>query len=126
MIRFVQKGDFSNSDKFFQRLLEFPHLSDMDKYGQLGVEALRLHTPRDTGKTANSWSYEIKHTDDGISIVWTNSNLAEDWCPVAILLQYGHATKNGGWVEGVDYINPALKPIFDNIARDAWLEVTKS
>lgn len=84
-------------------------------------------TPKDTGKTALSWNYEIVEDKEKglITLTFTNSNVVDDWCNVAIMLQYGHATRNGGWVEGIDYINPALKPVFDKLAEEAWLEITE-
>jgi len=95
------------------------------RYGKEGVEALELATPKDTGKTASSWSYEIETTDDGYNLVWNNSNMAEPGMPIAILLQYGHATKAGTYVRGVDYINPALSPVFQKIADNILDEVIK-
>ena len=116
------KGDFKNSEKFFNgAITKLPSAirSIFAKYGQMGVEALRTYTPQDTGETANSWSYEIHNW--GIS--WNNSkNIGTD-APLAILIQYGHGTRNGGYVQGIDYINPALRPIFDQIADECWKEV---
>lgn len=125
MVRFVHKGNFKKSDQFFQRMLENVRISDLDKYGRLGVEALASATPIDTGNTASSWYYEIRHTKGRSSIIFRNSHIEKD-CPIAIILQYGHATNNGGFVEGRDYINPAMQPVFDVIAKDAWEEVTKA
>ena len=99
-------------------------MSDLDKYGKEGVAALASATPVDTGLTASSWSYEIKQKNGSISISFKNSNI-QNGVPIAIILQYGHGTRNGGWVQGRDYINPAIQPIFDRIANDAWREVTK-
>lgn len=124
MITFRQKGDFSNLTKFLERAKEVVHLSDLDKYGRAGVAALASATPVDSGLTANSWSYEISHNNGSISISFRNSNI-QNGVPIAIILQYGHGTGTGGWVEGRDYINPAIQPIFDQIANDAWKEVTK-
>ena len=89
------------------------------------MEALARATPKDTGKTADSWDYEITEQKGRLKITWTNSNL-NDGVSIAVLLQYGHATRNGGWVEGIDYINPAIRPIFDKIAKEAWKEVTQA
>lgn len=125
MITITQKGDFSNTEKFLQRMKELVHLSDLDKYGQVGVQALADATPKDTGKTAASWGYEIKHTKTGAVIDWTNSNI-NDGVPIAIIIQYGHGTGWGTYVEGVDYVNPAMKPVFDKISEDIWREVTRS
>lgn len=124
MIKFRQKGNFSKFDSYTERLLEVVKLGKLDKYGREGVEALMSVTPRDTGKTAESWYYTITRKKNKVTISFNNSNIP-DGVPIAILLQYGHATGNGGWVEGVDYINPALQPIFDKIAKKAWAEVTK-
>lgn len=124
MITFSSKGDFSKSMKFLERMKETVHLGELDKYGHQGVRALSTATPVDTGLTASSWSYDIKRNKDSVSITFYNSNI-QNGVPIAIILQYGHATKNGGWVQGRDYINPAIQPIFDKIADDAWKEVTR-
>lgn len=118
------KGDFKKANSFFERLKETINLSELDKYGKMGVEALKENTPKDTGKTANSWDYEIIHEKDKVTISWYNSNIV-DYVNVAVILQFGHATKSGGWVEGIDYINPAMSPIFNKIADNAWKEVTR-
>lgn len=124
MISFRQRGDFSKATRYMQRLKEAARMSDLDKYGQAGVAALSSATPVDSGLTANSWYYEIKHERGSSTISFCNSNI-QNGVPIAIILQYGHATRNGGWVEGRDYINPAIQPIFDNIAESAWKEVTR-
>ena len=124
LITFEKKGDFSKTFKFFNKLLRRDYLNILDKYGKEGVERLREYTPKDTGLTSESWYYEISHNKDSTTISWLNSNV-NNYVNIAIILQYGHATRNGGWVEGVDYINPALKPIFDKMANEAWNEVTK-
>lgn len=123
MITFRQKGDFSKFTNYLERLKEIVNKSDLDKYGQEGVAALSSATPVETGLTANSWSYDIKHQNGSASISFYNSNI-NNGVPIAIILQYGHGTRNGGWVQGRDYINPAIQPIFDKIAEDAWREVT--
>lgn len=97
----------------------------LSKYGQKGVDALKKATPVDSGKTASSWSYEIEHTASGWNLYWKNSNI-NDGVPIALILQYGHGTGTGGYVQGRDYINPALQPIFDEIADSAWKEVHNS
>lgn len=125
MIAFRQKGDFSKLTRFLERAKEVVKLGDLDKYGRAGVAALSSATPKDTGKTASSWYYEIKNQNGVATINFYNSNI-NDGVPIAIILQYGHATGNGGWVEGVDYINPAMRPIFDKIANDAWKEVSNA
>lgn len=124
MIKFRQKGNFSKFDSYTERLLEVVNLGKLDKYGREGVEALMSATPRDTGTTAESWYYTITRKKNKVTISFNNSNIP-DGVQVAILLQYGHAMRNGGWVEGYDYINPAIQPIFDKIAKKAWAEVTK-
>ena len=124
MISFRQKGDFSNLNKYLERVKEVAKMGDLDKYGREGVAALSSATPVDTGKTANSWYYKIERQNGSVSINFLNSNINED-VPIAIILQYGHATSTGGWVEGRDYINPAIRPLFDSIAEKAWKEVTK-
>lgn len=125
MVSFRCKGDFSKTFRFLERAKEAVHIGDLDKYGREGVAALASATPVDSGKTASSWSYEIKRTGDSVSITFNNSNI-QNGVPIAVILQYGHGTRNGGWVQGRDYINPAIQPIFDKIANEAWREVTKA
>ena len=124
MIRFSHKGDFSKTKRFMERAKEVVRLGDLDKYGREGVSALASATPVDSGLTASSWYYEIKHQNGSSTIIFNNSNVQQG-VPIAIILQYGHGTRNGGWVQGRDYINPAIQPIFDKIANNAWKEVTK-
>lgn len=124
MITFRQKGDFSKATRFLERAKEVVHLGDLDRYGREGVAALASATPVDTGLTANSWRYEIVNKKGVVEISFNNSNI-QNGVPIAIILQYGHGTRNGGWVQGRDYINPAIQPIFDRIANDMWREVTK-
>ena len=125
MITFRQKGDFSKLTRYFERVKKAVKLSDLDKYGREGVAALASATPVDTGKTASSWNYKIEYSDGSVSITFNNTNINKG-VPIAIILQYGHGTRNGGWVEGRDYINPAIQPIFDRITENAWREVTKA
>ena len=125
MIRFRQRGDFSKLPRYFERVKHVARIADLDKYGRAGVSALSSATPVDTGLTASSWGYKVEYQDRGASITFTNSNI-QNGVPIAIILQYGHGTRNGGWVEGRDYINPAIQPIFDKIADNAWREVTKT
>ena len=125
MITFRQKGDFSKSIRFLKRMKEKNFLKDLDKYGREGVAALASATPVDTGLTASSWYYVIETEDGRVRLNFLNSNIQRG-VPIAIILQYGHATRNGGWIEGRDYINPAIQPIFDKIVNNAWREVTKS
>ena len=124
MIKFRQKGDFSKLTRYLEKVKEVVKLGDLDKYGRAGVAALASATPVDTGLTASSWYYEISNKNGSAMISFHNSNI-QNGVPIAIILQYGHGTRNGGWVEGRDYINPAIRPIFDQIADDAWKEVTK-
>ena len=124
MISFRQQGDFSKLTRFLERAKEVVRVGDLDKYGREGVAALASATPVDTGLTANSWRYEIEQKKGSISISFHNTNI-QNGVPIAVILQYGHATRNGGWVQGRDYINPAIQPIFDKIANEAWREVTK-
>lgn len=124
MISFRQKGDFSKLTRFLEKSKEAVRLGDLDKYGREGVAALASATPVDSGLTANSWYYKIENKNGSAKISFYNSNI-QNGVPVAIIIQYGHGTKNGGWVQGVDYINPAIQPIFIKIADSAWKEVTK-
>ena len=122
MIKVRLKGNFKNIERFFdgaKNRLPQRIRSVLDKYGRQGVAALQMYTPKDSGETANSWKYEIFN----LGIAWSNTNVTGNGTPVAILLQYGHGTKNGGYVQGRDYINPALQPIFDEIADNCWKEV---
>lgn len=124
MVRFRQKGDFSKLTSYFERLKEVVKLGDLDKYGREGVDALSSATPVDSGVTASSWYYEIEHREGSARISFHNSNI-QNGVPIAIILQYGHGTRHGGWVQGRDYINPAIQPLFDRITDDAWREVIK-
>lgn len=124
MISFRQKGDFVKLTRYLEKTKKSVRLDNLDKYGREGVAALASATPVDTGLTARSWFYEITKDDKYIKISFNNSNV-QNGVPIAIILQYGHGTRNGGWVEGRDYINPAIQPIFDKITNDAWREVTK-
>ena len=124
MIKFRQKGDFSKLTRFLEKAKEAVHLVDLDKYGREGVAALASATPVDSGLTADSWRYEITNKQGSAKITFYNSNI-QNGIPIAIILQYGHGTRNGGWVQGRDYINPAIQPIFDKIVNEAWREVTK-
>ena len=124
MITFRQKGDFSKASQYLERLKEAAKLGVLDKYGREGVAALASATPTETGLTASSWTYEIERKGNSVSIVYKNSNITKG-VPIAVILQYGHGTGTGGWVQGRDYINPAIQPVFDRIADEAWKEVTK-
>lgn len=124
MISFRQKGDFAKLSGYLERVKEAAKLGILDKYGREGVAALSSATPVDTGLTANSWYYTIERKGGTVSIQFNNSNI-QNGVPIAIILQLGHGTGTGGWVEGRDYINPAILPVFDRIAQSAWEEVTK-
>lgn len=124
MISFRQKGNFSKLISFLERAKNVIKDIDLDKYGREGVAALASATPVESSLTANSWYYKIERQNGSILINFYNSNINEG-VPIAIILQYGHGTGTGGWVEGRDYINPAIQPLFDKIADDAWKEVTK-
>ncbi len=118
------KGDFKKTEKYLKRLSEISFTKILEKYGKKGVAALRNATPADTGRTADSWGYSIEKNGENLSLVFTNSNI-QNGVHVAILIQYGHGTRNGGYVRGTDYVNPALRPIFDEIAREIRREADK-
>ena len=124
VVMFRQKGDFRRTSDFLKRANRLNLDAILNQYGQEGVEALRAATPKDTGTTANIWSYTVHKGTGSITITWSNSNIV-DGVPIAVILQYGHGTRNGGYVQGTDYINPAMKPIFDKIAQRAWEEVKR-
>ena len=124
MISFRHKGDFSKLTRFLERAKEVVHLGCLDKYGREGVAALASATPVDTGLTADSWYYKITNDGQSAKVTFYNSNI-QNGVPIALILQYGHGTRNGGWVQGRDYINPVVQPIFDKLANEAWKEVTK-
>lgn len=124
MITFRHKGDFSKLTRYFERVKEAARIGILDKYGREGVAALASATPVDSGETANSWGYEISRSAGSAAIIFTNSHINKG-VPIAIILQYGHGTGTGGYVQGRDYINPAIRPVFDKIANAAWEEVTK-
>lgn len=124
MIRIKQKGDFKKTEKFLKKAFGRKYTDVLEKYAQQGVSNLSAFTPVDTGLTSASWEYEIIQNEERISIVWKNTNI-QNGINIALILQYGHGTRNGGYVTGIDYINPALKPIFDKMADSAWKEVTR-
>lgn len=125
MIRFKHQGNFKHTESFLLRVQRRSYLDVLEKYGRAGVEALASATPKDSGMTAAAWSYEIVHTDSGYAIYWSNSNINKG-VNIALILQYGHGTGTGGYVRGIDYINPAIRPLFDQIANEAWREVTST
>lgn len=126
VVQMSEKGDFKKTFRFLKAMQEKKFLSNLNKYGERGVQLLSENTPRDTGLTASSWYYKIEDDGETLTLTWCNSNVKKDYFNVALMLQYGHATKNGGWVEGIDYINPALKPLFDEMEKDIWEEVKSS
>lgn len=121
MISLTSKGDFRKTEKFMKNARTKKLMSILKQYGEEGVAALMVATPLDTGRTASSWRYEIKIENNCIRLVFHNDNI-QNGVPIAIILQYGHGTGTGGWVEGRDYINPAIQPVFDKIANSAWKE----
>ena len=126
MIQLVSRGKWSKTQNWLKRVTKPNSTRKMlEKYGKLGVEALKNNTPVSTGITAESWYYEVEQDKNGVyKLIWANQNLAEEWFNVALYLQLGHATKDGYWIEGTDYINPALAPIFNKIAEEAWDEIS--
>ena len=124
MITFKHKGNFKHTDQFLKGAKEKRYLKVLEKYGKEGVAALAAATPIDSGLTSESWDYKIQNGSDGYKIMWTNSNV-NDGVPIAIIIQYGHGTGTGGYVQGRDYINPAMRSVFDNIADKAWEEVKR-
>lgn len=123
-IRFKHRGSFRKTERFFKRMNARKYLKALEKYARVGVDALSSATPVDSGETAASWDYEIHQSGGSAKISWTNSHVNKG-VNIAVILQYGHGTGTGGYVEGRDYINPAIRPIFDKIAEDAWEEVTR-
>lgn len=124
VLRIKQKGDYSRFDTMLRRIVKADFASKLREYGEWGVYNLYKATPKDTGETARSWRYVIERQPGKVTISWVNDH-APRGVQVAVLIQFGHATKNGGWVEGIDYINPALAPVFEAIANELWEEVTK-
>ena len=122
MIKISHKGNFNNTEKFLKKISTADFMRNLEKYGEMGVQALASATPIDSGLTASSWSYEIEKSSGSYTIHWVNNNV-NNGVNIAIILQYGHGTGTGGYVQGRDYINPALRPIFDEIADSAWKEV---
>ena len=126
-VKISTSGNFDNMEKFLKKGSSTDHIASLAKsYAQKGVDLLARDTPKDTGLTASSWGYEIKQTNNSVTIYFTNSHVEKGYARIAILLQYGHATRNGGWVEGRDYINPALQETFQGLANEFFMEVTRS
>lgn len=124
MLKIRHKGNFSKTTKFLHHVLRFDYKTILNRYGKMGVQALSEATPRDTGRTAEAWKYDIEESSNGVSIVWSNENI-NDGVNIAVILQYGHGTNNGGYVVGRDYINPALQPVFDKMANTVWKELIR-
>lgn len=119
MLTFESKGDFKNTERFLKKMSTLEINAALQALGRRGVQALANGTPKDSGLAANSWGFEITRSKRSSSITWTNNDIEQGF-PVAIMLQYGYATGTGGYVAGIDYINPAIQPIFDEIADDLW------
>lgn len=124
MIKFTQKGDFSKITQYLEKQRSSNRKRLLEKYGALGVKYLSEATPKDTGMTSNSWGYSVNSSKDKMSIEWSNSNV-ENGVPIAIILQYGHGTGTGGYVQGRDYINPAIQSVFDEMSKELWEEMTR-
>ena len=124
MVIFKHKGNFKRTDKFLKRVAVDDYIRVFEKYGREGVATLASVTPKDTGKTGQSWRYDINHTKKGITLTWSNTNTS-DGVPVVILLEYGHATRSGGFVQGQKFINPAMKPLLDKMIPELWKEVRR-
>lgn len=124
MIKISHKGKFTKTTQFLKRARQAIRFNGLEEYGQEGVNALMANTPKETGKTANSWHYKIEKKEGLVTVSWYNTNV-DDGCSIALIIQYGHGTKDGAWIDGIDYINPSLKPIFNKMAEKAWGEVTK-
>lgn len=125
-IQLQEKGDFKKTFSFLKKIKEKRWISQLDHYGELGVRYLAEATPKDTGKTAASWGYEIVNEEDNVTLRWYNTNIVKDYFNVALMLQYGHGTRNGTWIEGRDYINPAMQKVMEEAAGKIWEEVNKS
>lgn len=125
IIKVKQRGKFRKVDIFFDKILTASQYKNIEEYARRGVLALRDATPKDTGLTSESWYYNIVRNQNGFTIEWLNSNVNEGY-NIALLIQYGHGTRNGSYIAGIDYINPALRPIFDDIANGVWKEVTQA
>lgn len=123
MISFKSQGDFKKTTTFLKKIVNRKYLDRLNEYGKRGVDALASATPKDTGLTASSWSYEVITDKNSARVVWSNSNI-QGGVNIAVILQYGHGTRNGGYVVGRDYINPAIRPIFDQMVSSTWKEVT--
>lgn len=123
MITFTQKGNFNKTDTFLKRLRKRDYISILEKYGEIGVNALAKATPKDTGETSESWEYTIEKKENQVKLIWKNTNVTADGVPIVVFIQYGHVTRGGTYVEGRDFINPVMRPIFDKIAEELWNEI---
>lgn len=126
MLQITSKGTWAKTDAFLKRMSKNDIFKSLDSYAQRGVDALAAATPTETGITASSWGYEITNSRRSFTIAWINNHVDKDGTPIAILLQYGHGTGSGAYIQGRDFINPAIQPIFDAIVEDVWKEVTSS
>lgn len=124
-ISISHRGDFEKTACFLRKMSKRQLLKQLGEYGQMGVNALKAATPVRTGKTASSWSYEIHQNGSDVSLVWTNSNKSRG-VPIVFYIQYGHGTRSGRYIQGYDFINPAIRPVFDQIKKDIWGEVTSA
>lgn len=125
MISIGSSGSFDKTERALNRMKQGQAFKILDRYGQMGVDVLAAATPAKSNLTASSWTYKVTHKKGRYSITWNNTNIVDN-VQIAVILQYGHATGNGGWVEGIDYINPAIRPLFDKLAEDVWKEVTRN
>lgn len=125
MIKIRTRGNYNNTKRVINNVLKKKYVTRLESLAREGVTALSSATPVDSGKTAASWDYTIVVSRNKIKMVWSNDNVTEEGTPIALLIQFGHATSSGSYLYGTDFINPAIKPIFDRIAREAWKEVTK-
>lgn len=123
MVTFHQRGNYNKTEQMLKKAVGRNYRTILEAYARQGVSALSAATPKDTGLTAASWTYDIVIDQNGMTIEWHNTNVQKGYANIAILLQYGHGTRNGGYVQGRDYINPAIRPIFDKMANDVWKEV---
>ena len=124
VISVTQKGNFKKTDRFLSKLVGLHFERKLKLYGEKGVDALKAATPRDTGKTAESWTYEIVQERGRLALYWKNTNI-NNGVNIALIIQHGHATRSGSFIEGIDYINPAIRPIFNEMAKEAWKEVVR-
>lgn len=125
-VSLVSKGDWNTTKRYLRKLSKQDYMKVLDACGKQGVEALASATPKDSGKTAASWNYNIVKSGNEITIEWTNDNFGNGWFPIAIMLQYGHGTGTGGYVQGYDYINPAIRPVFEKISETVWRVIRES